>query len=186
MRGGISLAAAVAIPPLTFMVDNLDLRDLFIFIVFSIIFLTLVLQGLSLPILIKKFRLDKVGDSERYKEHISELQARVQMLNAALHWLRQYREDIKDDKKLLNEASMHIYEYQMLKKQFEIRIFAHKKTKSIHDEKAELQEHLSLLYKIYEIEKTTLEALWEENRINLKTRNKLALLLDHQIQRNVI
>jgi monovalent cation/hydrogen antiporter len=185
IRGGISLAAALAIPTLTFKINDVDIRDLWVFIVFSIIFVTLILQGLSLPLIIKKLGIDKIGESERYTEHLSELQARVAMINAALRWLHEYKQGIKYNKKLAAETDMSIYEYQMLKKQFESRILDHE-GQLTHDERSELREKLSLLCQVIEVEKTELEKLWRENQVNLKTRNKLATILDHQIQRNII
>lgn len=185
IRGGISLAAAAAVPVLTFKINNVDIRDLLVFIVFCVIFVTLILQGLSLPFIIKKLGIDKIGESERYTEHMTELQARIKMINAAIHWLRKYRQEIKQNKKLQTEISMYIYEYQMLQKQFEARILDHDK-QLIHNEQFELKERLSLLYKITAVEKAELEKLWLKDQINLKTRNKLATILDHQIQRHLI
>lgn len=185
IRGGISLAAALAVPGLTFKINNVDIRDLLVFIVFCVIFVTLILQGLSLPLIIKKLGIDKIGESERYSEHMTELQARIQMINAALHWLQEYQKEIKQDERLMTEVSMHIYEYQMLKKQFETRISDHD-VQLIHDEQSELKEKLSLLCQVMAVEKAALEKLWRENQINLKTRNKLATILDHQIQRHLI
>ncbi len=185
IRGGISLAAALAIPALTFKVNQVDIHDLFVFIVFCVIFVTLILQGLSLPFIIKKLDIDKIGESERYTEHMTELQTRLQMINAALHWLHKYKDKIKKDKKLLAEVSMYIDEYHMLKEQFESRILDHD-GQSIHDEQLELKNKLSLLYKVIEVEKAELEKLWSKNQINLQTRNKLATILDHQIQRHLI
>jgi CPA1 family monovalent cation:H+ antiporter len=146
---------------------------------------TLVLQGLSLPFILKIMGIDKVGQSERYKEHITELQARVQMITAALNWLESYVKKIASNKKLLPEVSHHIYEYQMLKKHLESRILDHD-GKSVHDEQAEIKKDLSLLCQIIEIEKAELSRLWLEDKINLRTRNKLVATLDHQIQRYLI
>jgi monovalent cation/hydrogen antiporter len=185
IRGGISLAAALAVPALTFKINNVDIHDLFVFIVFCVIFVTLILQGLSLPFVIKILGIDKIGESERYKEHMTELQTRIQMINAALHWLQKYKDNIKKDKKLLTEVSMYIAEYQMLKNRFESRILDHD-GQLIHDEQLELKQQFSLLCQIIEVEKATLEKLWRENKINLQTRNKLATNLDHQIQQHLI
>ena len=101
IRGGISLAAAVAIPVATLEINGVDLRQLFIFIVFCIIVVTLVLQGLSLPFILKKMGIDKIGQSEKYNEHVTELQARVQMINTALNWLKKYKRKMKNDEKAL-------------------------------------------------------------------------------------
>ena len=55
-----------------------------------------------------------------------------------------------------------------------------------HDEQAEIKEDLSLLLQIIEVEKEELSRLWLEEKINLRTRNKLLATLDHQIQRHLI
>lgn len=185
IRGGISLAAALAIPVLVLNIESVDLRDLIIFLVVCIIIVTLIIQGLSLPFILKKMGIDKVGESERYTEHLTELQARVQMIEAALNWLESYKEKVKDDKKLLLEVSVHLYEYRMLKVTFESRILEHDKT-LFHDENIETREKLSLLLQITEAEKEELTKLWQEDKINLRTRNKLLATLDHQVQRHSI
>jgi Na+/H+ antiporter len=185
MRGGISLAAAIAIPPLSFKINNVNLRDLIIFITFYIVFVTLVLQGLSLSFIIKKLSVDKIGESERYREHMSELQATVQMTTAALDWLQKYKEGAKGNKKLLAEISRYISEYQMVKKQLESRILKHE-DQSTHDEKSELKEKLFLLCQIVQVEKEELSKLWQEGQINMKTRNKLVAILDHEVQRYLV
>src|SRR5262249_555223 len=79
-------SSALSIPVFTLNIDNIYFRDLSVFLVLSVIFATLILQGLSLPYILKKMGIDKVGQSERYVEHLSELQARIQMINAALKW----------------------------------------------------------------------------------------------------
>jgi len=58
MRGVVSMAAALALP---MMLNGLPFpnRDLIIFLTFSVIITTLVLQGLSLPYLIKAMRVPK-------------------------------------------------------------------------------------------------------------------------------
>lgn len=182
VRGGISLAAVLAVPPLTLQIDHIDIRDLLVFIVFCTIFVTLVLQGLSLPYFLKKMGVDKLGQSERYKEHMNELQARIKMIRAALNWLQQYKKQMKHDKKLSSEISMYIYQYELLKRQYEAEVLDHD-GKTIYDEEYELKEKLSLLFQILEVEKAELARLWSEDKINLKTRNRLVSILDHQIQR---
>ncbi|OAI49153.1 hypothetical protein AYO45_03135 [Gammaproteobacteria bacterium SCGC AG-212-F23] len=185
IRGGISLAAALAVPIFAFKINGVDPRDLFVFLVFCIIIVTLILQGLSLPFILKKIGIDKVGQSERYKEHMNELQARALMITAALHWLEKYIEKAKNNKQLSSEISQHIHEYQMLKKHIERRILNHDGI-SLHDEQNEIKEDLSFLMQIIEVERIELAKLWSEEKINLKTRNKLLATLDHQIQRHLI
>jgi monovalent cation/hydrogen antiporter len=189
MRGGISLAAALAIPTLYFNVNGVDLRDLLIFIVLAIIVVTLVLQGLSLPFIMRKFGLDKIGQTEKYHEHLSALHARVEMINAAAKWLQKYKREVKDDNKLLDEVIFHTNEYETLLKQYQSRIAEHHEEISLtgkHDEKDEAKASVSLLLQIIKIEKKELLKLWREEKINIRTRNKLLSQLDHQIQRFLI
>ena len=185
IRGGISLAAALAIPAFVLKIDGIDPRDLVVFLVFSIIIVTLVLQGLSLPFIIKKIGIDKVGLSEQTIEHMNVLQARIQMITAAINWLEIYLKKFSRNKKISHEVSLKIYEYQMLKKHVESRIKDHD-GKTFHDEQAEIKDDLALLSQVIDAERAELAKLWLEEKINLRTRNKLLATLDHQIQRHVI
>ena len=79
MRGAVSLAAALAIPLKIHHGAAFPDRDLIIFLTFSVIFSTLVLQGLSLPVLIR--RLGVTSDGE---EEAEEVRARLVATKAAL------------------------------------------------------------------------------------------------------
>lgn len=57
MRGVVSMAAALALP-LTLGNENFPFRDLIIYLVFCVILSTLVIQGLTLPWLIRKLKLE--------------------------------------------------------------------------------------------------------------------------------
>jgi monovalent cation/hydrogen antiporter len=73
MRGIVSLAAALALPP------EFPHRDLIIFLTFCVIVATLVVQGLTMPPLI---RFLKIGAD--WKSHEEERSARTKVLKAAL------------------------------------------------------------------------------------------------------
>jgi monovalent cation/hydrogen antiporter len=79
MRGAVSLAAALAIPLETDAHDPFPFRDLIIFLTFAVIFATLVVQGLTLPGVIKAMRIEDDGTEER-----EELRARLAAAKAAL------------------------------------------------------------------------------------------------------
>lgn len=59
MRGSVSLAAALALPP------DFPARDEILLMTFAVIFATLVLQGLTLPALIRKLGVRDDGEDER-------------------------------------------------------------------------------------------------------------------------
>jgi Na+/H+ antiporter len=89
MRGAVSLAAALAIPLVTNTGEAFPGRDLIIFLIFSAILATLVLQGLTLAPLIGWLRLE--GDEEA--DTLAELKARLEGAHAALEQLEQLRQD---------------------------------------------------------------------------------------------
>ena len=78
MRGGVSLAAALAIPLETDAGSPVASRDLIIFLTYAVILATLVLQGLSLPWLIRRLGLQDAGEDR------GELKARVLAAKAAI------------------------------------------------------------------------------------------------------
>jgi monovalent cation/hydrogen antiporter len=78
MRGAVSLAAALALPL------DFPLRNLILFLTFAVILATLVVQGLTLPALIRRLRFDADDAEER-----EELRARLAAARAALDRLDQ-------------------------------------------------------------------------------------------------
>jgi Na+/H+ antiporter len=82
MRGAVALAAALALPLETDAGAPFPERDLIIFIAFVVILATLVLQGLTLPLLIRALGIRDDGEEER-----EELRARLGAASAALERL---------------------------------------------------------------------------------------------------
>jgi monovalent cation/hydrogen antiporter len=79
MRGAVSLAAALALPLQTDAGAPFPERNLIIFLTFAVIFFTLVVQGLSLPALIRRLDISDDGSEDR-----EELRARLEAAKAAL------------------------------------------------------------------------------------------------------
>ncbi len=79
MRGVISLAAALALPLTTEAGEPFPGRDLILFLTFAVILATLVVQGLSLPLIIRALGLEDDGSTER-----EELRARIEAAEAAV------------------------------------------------------------------------------------------------------
>jgi Na+/H+ antiporter len=79
MRGVISLAAALALPLTTNTGAPFPERDLILFLTFCVILATLVVQGLSLPALIRALGLEDDGSVER-----EETEGRIRVADAAL------------------------------------------------------------------------------------------------------
>lgn len=79
MRGALSLAAALALPLATDDGDPFPGRDLIVFLTFCVILVTLVGQGLTLPLLIRLLKLEDDGVDER-----EDAKARIKAAEAAL------------------------------------------------------------------------------------------------------
>jgi CPA1 family monovalent cation:H+ antiporter len=95
----VSLAAALAIP---FTIANGELfpaRDLILFITFVVILVTLVAQGLMLPLVIRALRLADAGHNERVHERRQEHDARLEAVKFALERLDQFdrERDLPDE-----------------------------------------------------------------------------------------
>jgi CPA1 family monovalent cation:H+ antiporter len=79
MRGAVSLAAALAIPLTTDAGAAFPARDLILFLTLCVIAVTLVLQGLTLPALVKRLGVEDTRTSARRRAT-----ARFSMVQAAL------------------------------------------------------------------------------------------------------
>jgi Na+/H+ antiporter len=108
MRGAVSLAAALALPLQTDAGAPLPQRDLILFLTFAVIMATLVLQGLTLPALIRFLGVRDDGvDRER-----EEVQARLAAARAALAALDELVEEdwTRDD---TIERMRGLYDYRL-------------------------------------------------------------------------
>ncbi len=108
MRGVVALAAAISLPDK--LADGTDFpqRNLIIFLTFSVILVTLVLQGLTLPPLIRALGL--AGRSGRDEE---EDQARKLMVEAALKFLGEERERDAGSFTDVYDEIAHRYEHRL-------------------------------------------------------------------------
>ncbi|MFI6322387.1 Na+/H+ antiporter [Nonomuraea sp. NPDC050556] len=86
MRGVVSLAAAIAIP---FTIERTGApfpdRDLMLFLTFTTVIGTLLVQGLTFPWLIRKLKV--TSEQERYEDNLSEASAQQAALDAGLQRL---------------------------------------------------------------------------------------------------
>jgi Na+/H+ antiporter len=79
MRGAVSLAAALALPLTTDAGAPVPGRDLILFLTFAVILVTLVGQGLTLPLVIRSLRLEDDGVEAR-----EDAEARIRAAEAAI------------------------------------------------------------------------------------------------------
>jgi hypothetical protein len=94
LRGAVSLAAALALPLTTDAGTPFPARELIIYLAFAVIIATLVLQGLSLPLLIDLLGLEADGTAAK-----EEVKARIHAAEAALGRLEELASEewVRDD-----------------------------------------------------------------------------------------
>ncbi|MBW4471471.1 MAG: Na+/H+ antiporter [Stenomitos rutilans HA7619-LM2] len=109
MRGVVSLAAALALPLATNAGTPFPERDLVIFLTFCVILVTLVFQGLTLPLLIRWLKIADDGNTER-----EEMEARLKAAEAAMARL----EELIAEDSALADAEM----VQWLRRKYEERV----------------------------------------------------------------
>jgi len=97
MRGVVSLAAALNIPLLLNDGTPFPHRNLILFITFIVILVTLVLQGLTLPSIIKRMKLQSPKEDIPDEEQDSAI--RIRLINAALIVLNEnYRKEADENR----------------------------------------------------------------------------------------
>jgi Na+/H+ antiporter len=150
MRGVDSLAAALALPLVTRNGTPFPERGLIVFLTFSVILGTLVLQGLSLPPLIRWL---KIADDHSLEEE--ERQARLQANQAALARITEIAKSRRLDEGVVGRVRGE-YEDRIL----QLTVQEHGKSET----------KLSLFSPVYE--ELSKEGLGEERRTILRLRNK--------------
>jgi Na+/H+ antiporter len=97
IRGIVSLAAALAIPLTIENGQPFPHRDLILFLTYSVILVTLVGQGLLLPIVFRGLGLANAGRMEATVERAQEIAARRKAIESALHHLEELQGEFPED-----------------------------------------------------------------------------------------
>jgi CPA1 family monovalent cation:H+ antiporter len=165
MRGVVSLAAALALPLTVQNGSPFPGRDLILFLTFVVILATLVVQGLSLPHVIRWLKVEDDGSAER-----EERLARLKANQAALARLTELARADKMDDQIVHR----------LRAEYEDRIS--QLEESQHQESRESRGLFSEEY-----ERLSLEALLVERQTILQLRNdrvindEILRLIQHDI-----
>jgi Na+/H+ antiporter len=168
MRGAVSLAAALALPLHTHAGAPLPGRELIQFITFSLILVTVVGQGLTLPLLIRRLGVVEDGTEEEHEE----LRARLVIARAALERVDELEaEDWTRDGTV--ERVRRLYEFRQ--RRFKIR------AGKIEDEDG--LEEGSLLYQrmmheIYAAQRHALVGLRNNRQISSEVMRRVERELD--------
>lgn len=169
MRGVLALAAAISLPERLNNGAPFPQRNLLIFLTFCVIFATLVLQGLSLPMIIRRLG---VGGSLGGRDE--EEMARREMISAALEHLKTMKRDNQTDRAGIREQLERYYRRRLasLEKRY---------SNNGRPTAQESQTVDSLAQQLRNVERSTALRLRDQNQIHdevLRTLERELDLLD--------
>ena len=164
MRGVVSLAAALALPALLADGSPFPQRNLIVFLTFCVIFVTLVLQGVTLPPLIRALGLAGAAGP-----NCEEREARRIVIEAAVSHL-------KDAKERDSEESAALYED--LIRHYHQRLASLQPGDGNREDVADHDRHLELSLEALRVERETAIRLRDEGRINDEVLRRIERELD--------
>jgi Na+/H+ antiporter len=165
MRGVLSLAAAISLPETLRNGARFPERNIIIFLTFCAIFATLVLQGLSLPAIIRRLG---VGGVESV--HQEEALARREMIHAALDELHRIKEEKRGQD---TELEDHLESY------YRRRLTLLQNHRSSNGASAAaIDETASIAQQLRAVERSVVLKLRDENKIHDEVLRSLERELD--------
>ncbi|MGA9493821.1 MAG: cation:proton antiporter, partial [Mycobacterium sp.] len=151
MRGGLSLAAALAIPLRVADGTPFPNRDLVIVIASAVIVASLLIQGTSLPWLLRRLDL-RAEDYGR-----AENKVRLKAARAALAWLEDHDDDATGE---ATESARSLYEAKVRRLEFG------PPTEDESEDAREMEQYRALRLQLIGVERSVLLSLRRDGRIN--------------------
>jgi Na+/H+ antiporter len=161
MRGVVSLAAALAFPAVLADGSPFPQRSVIVFLTFCVILVTLVLQGVTLPSLIRR-----LGVAQPAGPNCEELEARRIVSQSAIEFLEEARTNDTDDAAAV---------YEDLTKHYLQRLDGLRPTDS---QSQVLARHIELSLEALRVERDTVIRLRDQGRINDDVLRRLERELD--------
>jgi Na+/H+ antiporter len=166
MRGVVALAAAISLPEHVNNGSPFPQRNLIIFLTFSVIFVTLVLQGLTLPPLIRA-----LGLSDTDEKNPEEEKARREMIEAALAYLGAARESDSAEFEPIYDELMHVQRRRLT-------YLEETNAGDAEHDPRQYDRYLELTRQVRALQRATILNLRNHNQINDETLRKLEYELD--------
>lgn len=170
MRGVVSLAAALSLP---LVLDNgkaFPERNLIIFITFIVILVTLVFQGLTLPFIIKWFKIEEIDIM--VPEEQQETEIRMRLTNVALNRLEDKHLTELDDNGLLLNLKLEL-ENHLKHTHLQLDCLA-----CVEKDQKELRVYKRVLKDIYHIQRTELYHIRKEKTYSDEAIRKEEMQVD--------
>lgn len=166
MRGVVSLAAALSIPFSLISGSAFPHRDIILFISFIVILCTLVLQGLTLPFLIRKLDI-----SVKENEWKQEMEIQVHLASVVLsHINSHYKQEVETNKA-----------FRMLKERYEHQLKSHQRqVMKQHNKRSHLLAYRNALLELITVKRKALNEMRRENNYPDELVRNLEKEIDHE------
>jgi Na+/H+ antiporter len=169
VRGIVSLAAALAIPLTIANGALFPGRDLILFVTFTVILVTLVVQGLLFPLVIRALNLADAGRRERALDHRHEQEARQEAITAALACLDQLvREDKLSDELVRPIRAEHRERLRHIEN----------RTRGDESHRKQTEQHDEIELKLIAAERQRINELYRAGKIIDEARRRIERELD--------
>lgn len=165
MRGVVALAAAISLPYTLSDGTPFPQRNFILFLTFSVILVTLVLQGLSLPSLIRALGLSGAEGPD-----CEEAEARSLMLKAAIEHLEKKRGVKSEDFASVSEEMLRLYRQRLEG--------AEQDACATPERSSVLAKRVELIRELARVERQTAVQLRNQGRINDEVLRELQYELD--------
>ncbi|MGB0035865.1 MAG: Na+/H+ antiporter [Candidatus Acidiferrales bacterium] len=166
MRGVIALAAAISLPVVLADGSPFPQRNVMIFLTFCVIFVTLVLQGLTLPLLIRRLGLAGAVGMNREEEH-----ARRAIAQAAMAYLEHAREED-------SEENAAVYEELMLFHRRRLKLLEEEESEGSEAHREEFTRLRELSAQVRAVQRAAILHMRNQNEINDEVMRKLEREID--------
>jgi NhaP-type Na+/H+ or K+/H+ antiporter len=169
VRGIVSLAAALGVPFTVADGSSFPYRDLILILTFAVIFVTLVGEGLTLPVVVRALGLANAGRREREAETLEEFKVRKRAIEAAIERL----DALAEIRKLPEPAVAPIRAHQRNR----LKDVDNRKNGNDHHKKlSELNDELELV--LIEAERDLVNTLYRSGELKDEGRRRIERELD--------
>jgi monovalent cation/hydrogen antiporter len=166
MRGVVALAAAISLPEMLDSGAPFPERNMMIFLTFCVIFVTLVFQGLTLPPLIRRLGLSGFSGLNAEED-----EARRAMIEAALAYLEQGREDTPEEFAPVYDELIRIHRRRL-------NVLNSDSSAETGSRPEDYERWRDLSRQVGSIQRATVLLLRNQNKINDEVMRKLERELD--------
>jgi monovalent cation/hydrogen antiporter len=169
IRGIVSLAAALAIPLTVANGAPFPNRDLILFLTFSVIIVTLVVQGLLLPTVIRMLGLANAGLRERHTDRDEEFVARRRAVEAAIERLDSLRQEKEIPEPMVESLRTHHND--------RLKHVTHRRDGD-GDHLRQIEQYDEIEFALIEAERRAINDLYREGKLKDEARRHIERELD--------